>query len=154
MIPVQNVYYMLAYAFKALNGNGYKSISTEHFDNVAELCAAILYRGVSLQLKQGLGRELVYSCCRREQEKGRRMVMLTCHGKLVKMYKRMGFEDHGESESTWGGEKWHEMYCFFKQIRRIIGKFGDIVELQYFTRLIMTYLFHLPFDHFSEVICK
>lgn len=61
--------------------------------------------------KQGLGRELVYSCCRREQEKGRRMAVLTCHGKLVKMYKRMGFEDHGESDSTWGGEKWHEMYC-------------------------------------------
>lgn len=61
--------------------------------------------------KQGLGRELVYSCCRREQEKGRRMAVLTCHGKLVKMYKRMGFEDHGESESTWGGAKWHEMYC-------------------------------------------
>ena len=61
--------------------------------------------------KQGLGRELVYNCCRREQEKGRRMVMLTCHEKLVKMYKRMGFEDHGESGSTWGGEKWHEMYC-------------------------------------------
>lgn len=61
--------------------------------------------------KQGLGRELVYSRCRREQEKGRRMVMLTCHANLVKMYKRMGFEDHGESISTWGGEKWHEMYC-------------------------------------------
>ena len=38
--------------------------------------------------KQGLGRELVYSCCRREQEKGRRMAVLTCHGKLVKMYKK------------------------------------------------------------------
>lgn len=61
--------------------------------------------------KQGLGRELVYGCCRREQEKGRRMAMLTCHDKLVRMYKRMGFVDHGESESTWGGEKWHEMYC-------------------------------------------
>jgi len=60
--------------------------------------------------KQGLGRELVYSCCRREQEKGRRMVMLTCHRKLVKMYKHMGFTDYGESESTWGGEKLHEMY--------------------------------------------
>jgi len=63
------------------------------------------YRG------QGLGRELVYSCCRREQNKGRRMAMLTCRGKLVKMYKRMGFTDYGESGSTWGGEKWHEMYC-------------------------------------------
>lgn len=57
MIPVQNVYYMLSYAFKVLNEQGYKSIETEHFHNVAELCAAILTRGVSLQLKRGLGKE-------------------------------------------------------------------------------------------------
>lgn len=59
MIPIKNVYYMLAYAFKCLNNSGYKSVETEEFDNVAELCAAILYRGVSSQLKQGLGREYI-----------------------------------------------------------------------------------------------
>ena len=57
MIPIQNVYYMLSYAFKVLNEQGYKSIETEHFHNVAELCAAILAKGVSLQLKRGLRRE-------------------------------------------------------------------------------------------------
>lgn len=40
MIPVQNIYYMLAYAFQVLNENGYKDIATEQFDNVGELCAA------------------------------------------------------------------------------------------------------------------
>ena len=59
MIPVQNVYYMLAYAFQVLNEEGYKDVATEQFNNVAELCAAILTRGVSLQLKQGLGREYI-----------------------------------------------------------------------------------------------
>ena len=59
MIPVQNIYYMLAYAFRALESNGYKNMKTEQFDNVAELCAAILHRGVSLQLKQGLGKEYI-----------------------------------------------------------------------------------------------
>ena len=48
MIPVQNIYYMLAYAFQVLNENGYKDIATEQFNNVRELCAAILTRGVSL----------------------------------------------------------------------------------------------------------
>lgn len=48
---------MLAYAFQVLNEQGYKDIGTEQFDNVAELCAAILAKGVSLQLKRGLGRE-------------------------------------------------------------------------------------------------
>lgn len=50
---------MLSYAFKILNEQGYKSIETEQFDNVAELCTAILSKGVSLQLKRGLGREYI-----------------------------------------------------------------------------------------------
>lgn len=59
MIPVQNIYYMLAYAFQVLNENGYKDIATEQFDNVGELCAAILAKGVSIQLKRGLGKEYI-----------------------------------------------------------------------------------------------
>ena len=59
MIPVQNIYYMLAYAFQILNENGYKDIATEQFDNVGELCAAILAKGISVQLKRGLGKEYV-----------------------------------------------------------------------------------------------
>ena len=59
MIPVRNIYYMLSYAFQVLNEQGYKKIATEQFDNAAELCAAILSRGVSLQLKRGLGREYI-----------------------------------------------------------------------------------------------
>lgn len=48
---------MLAYAFQTLNEQGYKSIETEKFVNVAELCSAILVRGVSIQLKRGLMKE-------------------------------------------------------------------------------------------------
>ncbi|ETA80437.1 5-methylcytosine-specific restriction endonuclease system specificity protein McrC [Youngiibacter fragilis] len=59
MIPIQNVYHMLSYAFKVLNEQGYKNISTEHFSNVAELCAAILSKGISVQLKRGLIREYI-----------------------------------------------------------------------------------------------
>ena len=50
---------MLAYAFQVLNEQGYKSIATEDFDNTAELCAAILARGISVQIKRGLGREYI-----------------------------------------------------------------------------------------------
>lgn len=59
--------------------------------------------------KQGLGRELVYNYCRREQERGRLRLVLTCHANKVKMYSKFGFLDRGESASEWGGEKWHEM---------------------------------------------
>lgn len=59
MIPIRNIYYMLSYAFQALNAQGYKEMATEDFHNVADLCAAILCKGVSLQIKQGLGREYI-----------------------------------------------------------------------------------------------
>lgn len=59
--------------------------------------------------KMGLGRELVYNYCRREQERGRKRLVLTCHPDKVKMYKKFGFNDMGESASEWGGEKWREM---------------------------------------------
>ena len=59
MIPIQNVYYMLSYAFQVLNEQGYKNIATEHFSNTAELMAAILEKGIAVQLKRGLGREYI-----------------------------------------------------------------------------------------------
>lgn len=61
------------------------------------------YRG------QGLARELVFNYCRKEQEKGRLGLVLTCLAQKVKMYTKLGFRDLGEAESNWGGEKWHEM---------------------------------------------
>ena len=57
MIPIRNIYYMLSYAFQALKAENYIHLETEQFDNAADLSAAILCRGVSLQLKRGLGRE-------------------------------------------------------------------------------------------------
>ena len=59
--------------------------------------------------KQGLARELVFQYCRREREKGREMLILTCLSNKVKMYQKMGFTDRGIADSTWGGEEWHEM---------------------------------------------
>lgn len=50
---------MLSYAFQVLNEQGYKQVATEEFANVAELCAAILIKGLSLQIKRGLGKEYV-----------------------------------------------------------------------------------------------
>lgn len=59
MIPIQNIYYMLSYAFQILNEQGYKNIATEQFDNTAELMAAILEKGIANQLKRGLGKEYI-----------------------------------------------------------------------------------------------
>ena len=59
MIPIQNIYYMLSYAFQILTEQGYKNIATEKFENTAELMAAILAKGISLQIKRGLGKEYI-----------------------------------------------------------------------------------------------
>lgn len=48
---------MLSYAFQVLNEQGYKQVATEEFENVAELCSEILIKGVTSQIKRGLGRE-------------------------------------------------------------------------------------------------
>ncbi|WP_025730883.1 hypothetical protein [Atopobacter phocae] len=59
MIPIRNVYYMLTYAFKELRGTGYKHLKSEPFDHIADLMAAILVKGIAMQVKKGLGREYV-----------------------------------------------------------------------------------------------
>ena len=59
MIPIRNIWYMLSYAFQALHGQGYRNLSTEDFSSAADLFAAILCRGVELQIKQGLSRAYV-----------------------------------------------------------------------------------------------
>ena len=59
MIPVQNIYHMLSYAFQVLNEQSYKSIATEQFQNTAELMAAILEKGITVQIKRGLGKEYI-----------------------------------------------------------------------------------------------
>ena len=61
------------------------------------------YRG------RGLARELMERYARRERERGRRRLVLTCLESKVAMYERMGFRDLGLSASAWGGEEWHEM---------------------------------------------
>ena len=48
MIRVQNIYYMLAYAFQILHEQGYKDVAAEEFENAAELLSAILCKGVSV----------------------------------------------------------------------------------------------------------
>lgn len=48
---------MLSYAFTTLNQGGYEDIATEEFENIHNLLAAILAKGIGRQLKQGLYRE-------------------------------------------------------------------------------------------------
>lgn len=59
MIRIQNIYYMLSYTFQILQEQGYASCATEKFENTADLLSAILVKGVSAQIKKGLGRTYI-----------------------------------------------------------------------------------------------
>ena len=56
-IFIKNIYYMLSYAFTTLQQSDDDKISTEKFENMHNLFAAILSKGIGRQLKQGLYRE-------------------------------------------------------------------------------------------------
>ncbi len=58
-IFIKNIYYMLSYAFSTLNQSNYEEIASEEFDNIQNLFAVILSKGIGQQLKQGLYREYI-----------------------------------------------------------------------------------------------
>lgn len=58
-ILIKNIYYMLTYAFKELRLNNYEQIAGEDFENIHELFAEILCKGIAHLLKQGLHREYI-----------------------------------------------------------------------------------------------
>lgn len=57
MIKIQNIYYMLSYAFQILREQGYKHMAYEEFHNTPDLMAEILIKGFSSQVKRGLAKE-------------------------------------------------------------------------------------------------
>ncbi len=58
-IYIKNIYYMLTYAFQNLQQTNYEQIAGEEFEYIQDLFAAILAKGVSQQLKQGLYKEYI-----------------------------------------------------------------------------------------------
>lgn len=71
-IPIKNIYYMLSYAFTTLDRSYDEDIAGEEFENIHNLFAAILSKGISHQLKQGLYREYI----NREEQ------TVSVHGKI------------------------------------------------------------------------
>ncbi|QNO17916.1 5-methylcytosine-specific restriction endonuclease system specificity protein McrC [Caproicibacterium amylolyticum] len=56
-IFIKNIYYMLSYAFTTLNQSNFENVAKEEFENMHNLLASILAKGIGQQLKQGLYRE-------------------------------------------------------------------------------------------------
>ena len=83
-ILVRNVYYMLAYAFRTLHQREYADVAAEDFDNVHDLLAAILTRGLARQIKQGLYREYVPLSGELPVLRGKLDVMGTTHARMAR----------------------------------------------------------------------
>lgn len=56
-VLVRNVYYLMSYAFDAVDVREYQSLATEDFDDLDDLLAAILLLGIESQRRRGLERE-------------------------------------------------------------------------------------------------
>ncbi len=69
---IKNIYYMLSYAFQRLKQSVYDDVAVEEFEDMHNLFAAILAKGIGLQLKQGLYREYL----------NRQEDMVTMRGKI------------------------------------------------------------------------
>ena len=63
-ILINNIYHMLSYAFQTLKQETYDDVAVESFDEMYDLLAAILAKGIGIQLKQGLYKE--YINCRED----------------------------------------------------------------------------------------
>ena len=86
-ILIKNIYYMLTYAFQVLRQTNYEDIELEEFDNIHDMFAAVLGKGVARQLKQGLYRE--YMTCDEDLsvKRGKIVIPGTIHNRLQKKQK-------------------------------------------------------------------
>ncbi len=74
---------MLTYAFKELRHNNYERIAGEDFDNIYDLFAEILYKGLSYLIKQGLHKEYVVKEETLPTLKGKLNLSKTIHEKIA-----------------------------------------------------------------------
>ena len=57
MIPIKNIYYMLAYAFHSLREGAFRRLACEDFSNIDNLLAEIIIIGTTSLVKRGLLRD-------------------------------------------------------------------------------------------------
>lgn len=86
-ILIKNIYYMLTYAFQVLRQSHYDEIASEEFENIQDLFAAILAKGIAQQLKQGLYREYISECENLSVMRGKLDIHGTIKNKLQRKQK-------------------------------------------------------------------
>lgn len=59
MIKLENIYWMLAYAFRCINDEESKKMQSESFENIYDLFCVMLTQGITKQIKRGLHKEYI-----------------------------------------------------------------------------------------------
>lgn len=77
--------------------------------NIMILSVAVLPQHRGRGLAGAMMREMV----KRQKAAGKKAAVLTCLASRIGLYAGMGFADRGVSDSSWGGESWHEMVLSF-----------------------------------------
>lgn len=98
-IFIKNIYYMLSYAFQVLKQSNYERVAKEEFENVQNLFASILSKGIAKQLKQGLHRDYLTRCDSLETMRGKLDFNGTIKNRLEKK-QRLSCEFDELSEDT------------------------------------------------------
>lgn len=98
MIRIENIFYMLAYAFRALRAKSYESIAHETFDHATDLLAEILLRGLKNLIRQGLGKDYVDKTETISSVRGKIDISLTLKSQAL-LNRRMicTFDDYSEN---------------------------------------------------------
>lgn len=58
-IPIKNIYYMIAYAYRTLSLSEYKKIGAENFENLEDLYSEILSLGIPKLIRSGLMKDYI-----------------------------------------------------------------------------------------------
>lgn len=94
MIKIQNIYYMLAYAFQVLNEDRYANIAAEKFDHTGDLFAAILAKGIANQIKRVVVKD--YIICKQPLSSPRGKIDISTTLKLRESQKKRLVCEFGE----------------------------------------------------------
>lgn len=85
-IRIKNIYYMLSYAFNFIKHTGYADMNTEEFDNIHDLFAAILAKGITYQLKKGLHKEYIHKNDNLTTVRGKININETIRNKILRRF--------------------------------------------------------------------
>ena len=135
MIPIRNIYYMLSYAFSELRGTDYRYMKVENLDTMKDLCACILTRAVSLQLKRGLVREYVTEVDELTAPKGKIDITASITSGVIQNHRLICAHDEFSENSTRNRIIKQTMYVLLasdvkqelrNEIRKLIRFFADV----------------------------